>query len=216
VVTHGRSYLSALVDGELDHEARDRLLAHLAHCAECRALADAERRVKALLGGMEDPQPSSRLQGALLAIGNGHQGSPDTSWQLPVASQRSTVVPLRSPAVVAAGRFPRRLAAGVAGVAAMAGMAAVGAFVAGEGPVGEGVEPPVQRITVSPVDRPTTVGPSGPESSTGFVDPSLFLRRGAHLAPGPQVGRVVPTDRPVSPTPAASRLPRAEPTGLLR
>jgi hypothetical protein len=56
-VSHDRARLSALVDGELDHEARERVLAHLAQCDECRAVVETERRVKALLSGMPEAAP---------------------------------------------------------------------------------------------------------------------------------------------------------------
>lgn len=67
-MTHVHARLSALVDGELDHESRDRVLAHLAHCQECRTAADAERRVKALLAGMPGPTPSERLHADLMRL----------------------------------------------------------------------------------------------------------------------------------------------------
>ncbi|WRZ90779.1 zf-HC2 domain-containing protein [Streptomyces sp. NBC_01007] len=59
--------LSALVDGELGHESRDRVLAHLATCAKCKAEADAQRRLKSVFAEMAPPPPSesflARLQG---------------------------------------------------------------------------------------------------------------------------------------------------------
>ncbi|MET9022108.1 zf-HC2 domain-containing protein [Actinopolymorpha sp. NPDC004070] len=67
-MTHDRAVLSALVDGELDHDARDQVLAHLAHCAECRDAVEAERRVKSLLSGMPEPAASASLQAGLLAL----------------------------------------------------------------------------------------------------------------------------------------------------
>jgi anti-sigma factor RsiW len=47
--------LTALVDGELDHDERDRALAHLAGCAACRAEADTMRRLKSRLRGLASP-----------------------------------------------------------------------------------------------------------------------------------------------------------------
>ncbi|MCY7364907.1 MAG: zf-HC2 domain-containing protein, partial [Frankiaceae bacterium] len=41
--------VAALVDGELDHAARERAQRHLAHCVTCRAEADAHRRLKVRL-----------------------------------------------------------------------------------------------------------------------------------------------------------------------
>ncbi|MFE0346032.1 anti-sigma factor family protein [Streptomyces griseoluteus] len=59
--------LSALVDGELGHESRDRVLSHLATCCRCRAEADAQRRLKNVFAEAAPPPPSesflARLQG---------------------------------------------------------------------------------------------------------------------------------------------------------
>lgn len=46
--------LTALVDGELGHEERDRVLAHLAGCAPCRAEVADLRRVKGRLRGLSE------------------------------------------------------------------------------------------------------------------------------------------------------------------
>ncbi|MGC9535748.1 anti-sigma factor family protein [Streptomyces sp. UG1] len=59
--------LSALVDGELGHEARERVLAHLATCARCKSEVDAQRRLKNVFAEAAPPPPSesflARLQG---------------------------------------------------------------------------------------------------------------------------------------------------------
>ncbi|ALO10866.1 Putative membrane protein [Streptomyces venezuelae] len=59
--------LAALVDGELGHDARERVLAHLATCARCKAEADAQRTVKSVFASAAPPPPSegflARLQG---------------------------------------------------------------------------------------------------------------------------------------------------------
>ncbi|MFC8346572.1 anti-sigma factor family protein [Streptomyces sp. NPDC057280] len=59
--------LAALVDGELGHETRERVLAHLATCAKCKAEADAQRRLKNVFAEAAPPPPSesflARLQG---------------------------------------------------------------------------------------------------------------------------------------------------------
>ncbi|UFR02504.1 zf-HC2 domain-containing protein [Streptomyces sp. Go40/10] len=59
--------LSALVDGELGHETRERVLAHLATCARCKAEADAQRALKNVFAEAAPPSPSAsflaRLQG---------------------------------------------------------------------------------------------------------------------------------------------------------
>ncbi|MFF5388982.1 anti-sigma factor family protein [Streptomyces sp. NPDC013012] len=59
--------LAALVDGELGHDARERVLAHLATCARCKAEADAQRTLKSVFASAAPPPPSegflARLQG---------------------------------------------------------------------------------------------------------------------------------------------------------
>ena len=60
--------LGALVDGELAHDDRDRALAHLACCAQCRTLVEAERTLKGQLDAMAMPEPSARLMAALFQI----------------------------------------------------------------------------------------------------------------------------------------------------
>ena len=58
---------AALVDGELGHDARDRALAHLAHCTGCRAEVEALRRDKALLRRLPDPAPPDGLTERLVS-----------------------------------------------------------------------------------------------------------------------------------------------------
>ncbi|NBE52465.1 anti-sigma factor [Streptomyces boluensis] len=59
--------LAALVDGELSHDSRERVLAHLATCAKCKAEADAQRSLKTYFASTAPPPPSetflARLQG---------------------------------------------------------------------------------------------------------------------------------------------------------
>ena len=61
--------LSAFVDGELGHDSRDRVQAHLATCRQCLAEADEGRAVKHLLTHTGTPAPSSALMARLLAVG---------------------------------------------------------------------------------------------------------------------------------------------------
>ncbi|MFJ6981975.1 MULTISPECIES: anti-sigma factor family protein [unclassified Streptomyces] len=59
--------LSALVDGELSHDARERVLAHVATCPKCKTEVDAQRRLKNVFAEVAPPAPSesflARLQG---------------------------------------------------------------------------------------------------------------------------------------------------------
>ncbi|RCH59816.1 zf-HC2 domain-containing protein [Streptomyces sp. SDr-06] len=57
--------MASLVNGELGHGVRERVLAHLATCARCKAEADAQRRLKAAFDDVsQEPTPSflERLQ----------------------------------------------------------------------------------------------------------------------------------------------------------
>jgi anti-sigma factor RsiW len=65
---HLGARLGALVDGELAHDDRDRALAHLASCGQCRTLVEAERALKNQLEAMPMPEPSARLMAALFQI----------------------------------------------------------------------------------------------------------------------------------------------------
>ncbi|MEI7034514.1 anti-sigma factor family protein [Streptomyces pratensis] len=71
--------LAALVDGELKHDARERVLAHLATCAKCKAEADAQRRLKSAFAMSASPSPSegflARLQGLPGGSGGDDTGS---------------------------------------------------------------------------------------------------------------------------------------------
>jgi anti-sigma factor RsiW len=59
---------AALVDGELDHAARERAQRHLAHCLSCRAEVDAQRRLKAALSGLSPAPAPDALTARLLAL----------------------------------------------------------------------------------------------------------------------------------------------------
>ena len=64
--------VTALVDGELEHERREQVLAHLAHCSPCRVEVEVLRTVKASLRAREPRVPvglSERLAAAALQAG---------------------------------------------------------------------------------------------------------------------------------------------------
>lgn len=166
--------LTALIDGELDHGTRDRMLGHLAQCAECRAEADAERRVKARLGTMAAPQVPVELMLGLLSLdtdrGVGAPGGmPGADGGAPGGSGTPApfsfqTVPIRPPAAPAAGRptdgrapvRPQRLRAAAIGAVSLAalgtGVWLVGDFSAGASPS----HPPAQPAPaqVAPIGGP--------------------------------------------------------------
>ncbi|MGC5562878.1 anti-sigma factor family protein [Streptomyces sp. FR-108] len=67
--------LSALVDGELGHEARERVLSHLATCAKCKSEADEQRRLKNVFAEAAPPPPSESFLARLQGLPGG--GDPD-------------------------------------------------------------------------------------------------------------------------------------------
>ena len=69
--------LAALVDGELGHDARERVLAHLATCRSCKAEADAQRRLKNVFADTAPPAPSDGLLARLQGLPAGPPTGPD-------------------------------------------------------------------------------------------------------------------------------------------
>jgi anti-sigma factor RsiW len=65
---HPMDKLSAVVDGQLDHDSRDKVLSHLVSCDTCRAEVDAQRRLKARMAALEVPEPSTDLMQRLMGV----------------------------------------------------------------------------------------------------------------------------------------------------
>ncbi|MFJ4844106.1 MULTISPECIES: zf-HC2 domain-containing protein [unclassified Streptomyces] len=70
---HLGDHLAAFVDGELQDDARDRVLAHLATCTECKDAADEQRRMKDAIAASAPPALSAGLLARLqeLPAGDG-------------------------------------------------------------------------------------------------------------------------------------------------
>lgn len=176
---------AALVDGELDHGAREAAFAHLAHCDRCRAEVDEQRRTKALLSELGRPPVPEGLDSRLRALGSA--SPPGTrSPQLWASDRPSTPPPAagrRPPSVRGlrrpAGLRPRSTARRSRGRVALTGVAAtlvIGlgtAFIAGGSP-GDGrpVSPAVDRYAVE--HAATTSGVSFPEAAVGAAVSASF------------------------------------------
>lgn len=65
---HLEERVSDLVDERLDHDERDRALAHLTVCEHCRTQVELERYAKATLHGLPEAEPSARLLASLLSL----------------------------------------------------------------------------------------------------------------------------------------------------
>ena len=67
-MSHLGSRLDALVDGELDHDTRDRLLSHVAGCPACHQQLEWQRAIKAMLRGSSTPLPPADTIVALSSL----------------------------------------------------------------------------------------------------------------------------------------------------
>jgi len=75
-VSHLGHRLSALIDGELGHAQRERVLAHLAQCEPCRHEAAALRVLKQRMHALGDATANTALTDRLVALGaRGQAGS---------------------------------------------------------------------------------------------------------------------------------------------
>ncbi|MFE5872307.1 anti-sigma factor family protein [Streptomyces roseifaciens] len=68
--------LAALVDGELGHDSRERVLAHLATCWKCKAEADAQRRLKSVFAEAALPPLSENFLARLQGLAGGDPRAP--------------------------------------------------------------------------------------------------------------------------------------------
>jgi anti-sigma factor RsiW len=126
-VSHLGHRLSALIDGELSHPQRERVLAHLAKCEPCRREAAALRVLKQRMHALGEATANTALTDRLVALG--------ARGQLPGSiGLRRKRWPLRSIAVA---------------VLAMAGLSVpAAAFLAGGGQSepGPGVTPAIEEF----------------------------------------------------------------------
>ncbi|GII66543.1 hypothetical protein Skr01_66280 [Sphaerisporangium krabiense] len=67
-MSHLGERASALVDGELGHAERERALAHLTLCADCRAELDSIRALKSRLRSLDTPVVPADLTMSLLRM----------------------------------------------------------------------------------------------------------------------------------------------------
>ncbi|MPZ96534.1 MAG: hypothetical protein GEU96_16885, partial [Propionibacteriales bacterium] len=128
--SHLGDRLTALVDGQLEPAGQDKALAHLRHCADCRAAYDHELWVRRQLYELPGAEPSAALLMALKDI-DGEAAAfldddPAQHWRLP--SRR-----VAGMALAGAGT----LAVSVLGLA----------YSLGSAPQAEPVRPPVERFS---------------------------------------------------------------------
>jgi anti-sigma factor RsiW len=103
-MTHLGDRISAFVDGELDHDARDRVLAHLAQCTDCRLAADQHRRLKSALAGAGVPGPSEPLVRSLISMSEPGEPTPRERRPLPSGARQGRLAAGARPSSAPAGR----------------------------------------------------------------------------------------------------------------
>ncbi|MGW1776872.1 anti-sigma factor family protein [Streptomyces sp. NPDC002104] len=191
--------LAALVDGELSHDARERVLAHLATCAKCKAEADAQRRLKTMFVESAPPPLSAGLLARLQGLPGGTDSSgpsgPSGPFGSPPGADPFSSFGYAPPAAAAApqqqgfrihevGRQRRRFAFVAAGAVSLAAIALGGSL-----PI-ETVEPNARGE--APAARPGPVVP--------VFD--AVVRENGLPKPG-----TIPTLHPVSPLASPSASP---------
>jgi anti-sigma factor RsiW len=163
-MSHLGQRISALIDGELSDSERDRVLAHIAGCDECRQEAVALRALKQRMHSLGEAMVDAALTGRLMAMAVPSDGRP---W--------SARAPWRT-----RGAFPaaRMLTAGLL-ASTVAGLGAAAFFAGGEQQApGPKVTPAVDTFLVQHAivtgDLPVTSlaggtasTPSSPPPATG-------------------------------------------------
>lgn len=176
---HPLDKLSAVVDGELDHDSRDKVLGHLVGCDACRSEVDAQRRLKTRLAATPDPEPSTDLMQRLLGVPS---FSPEPREEVrPVLTPAISLSPQRSafpaartgatrPGTRTATRSRRRTGVlGAAGSAAAVASLLGTAFVLGDPARQE--QPPVLQPPVASFSSDHAAATNG----TPFADPVALL-----------------------------------------
>ncbi|OKK20724.1 hypothetical protein AMK16_09835 [Streptomyces sp. CB00455] len=203
--------LAALVDGELKDDARERVLAHLATCARCKAEADAQRRLKTMFVESAPPPLSAGLLARLQGLPAGGPDGPSGpvgakgsagadpfeafAYALPTAASPAPQEGFRIHEV---GRPRRRFAFVAAGAVSLAAIALGGAL-----PL-ETVDPNARGDVPAPASRP------GPAVSV--ADASARDRMPTPAAVPSLLSTLATPLPPLRPSPAAS----ARPVSLLR
>jgi anti-sigma factor RsiW len=78
-MSHLGQRISALIDGELSDSERDRVLAHIAGCDECRQEAVALRALKQRMHSLGEAMVDAALTGRLMAMAMPSDGQPWTA-----------------------------------------------------------------------------------------------------------------------------------------
>ena len=169
-MSHLGERLSALIDGELSHQQRERVLAHLAHCGPCRQEAAALRMLKQRMHALGEATADTALTDRLIAVAGVAGPAP---W-----GRRPRLAGRRSMPGAPRRRWPVRSIA-VAGLTLAGFGVPAAAFLAGGGQQepGPSVTPAIDNYMmqheISAGNAPLTpASPSGPPVSAAAPTPS--------------------------------------------
>lgn len=204
--------VSALADGSLRDDVRDRALAHTLTCPACRDALDVERLTVERLRSLPQPQPSAGLMAALYSLGEPGDPVPPRFGPGP-GMPRPTPVPLVPPTYpprsgapgtaatarpggsrrpAGTGSRARRTRTFVAAAGALGmGFVAAGVLTAGAASSsGATTRTPVAQLTVQPSSQqPSSRQPSSRQpSGSGFVGGSVLNAGFAPAMPQAPVG----------------------------
>jgi anti-sigma factor RsiW len=185
-VKHLGERITALVDDQLSHDDRDRALAHVMSCEQCRLEVERERETKAALRRLADVEPPASLVAALLALAE--PGGPLPPERRPFPGTASPPVGWRTGGIRPGGGRPDSVAGsrrpeGAPRLNRRRGriqFAAAGALSAGAltlvlatlgGPAASGTAP----ATVIPPVEQFTVEHARSTGSLPFADPAAVL-----------------------------------------
>ncbi|MET8002378.1 anti-sigma factor family protein [Nonomuraea glycinis] len=177
-MAHLGERVSALVDGELSHAERERALAHLTFCADCRREVDSTRALKSRLRSLDHPPMPADLTMSLLRMSE--PGGPLPPRERPFPTRTFGGVPIPGPHSIAPldnrpgrgahggassgpGRGGRRRRTTYVAVSVVSAAVALGTFFAVSGAAQQGTPPAVELV--KRVQQPPSVTPAAPPST---------------------------------------------------
>ncbi|MBB5936768.1 anti-sigma factor family protein [Streptomyces zagrosensis] len=217
--------LAALVDGELGHDARERVLAHLATCPRCKEEADEQRRLKSMFAQTAVPPPSEGFLARLQNLPAGPLTGDDDQGPFGGSASSRDVFGMRDEAfaflpTTAAPRersfrihemdraLPRsrRFAFAAAGAVSLAAFALGGAL-----PLDAAVDSPGSRLDGNGSATTPLRIDGGGGSSVGFQE-AARRSMGLFSVSGERTAQLDPrTGKPLTPSPSATTHPGAQP-----
>jgi anti-sigma factor RsiW len=176
-MSHLGERVSALVDGELNHAERDRALAHLTFCGDCRREVESMRALKSRLRSLDGPAMPADLTMSLLRMSE--PGGPLPPRERPFPTRTFGGVPIPGPHTIAPlDNRPRRDANGGA-----------------SGP-GRGASRRSTYVAVGVVSAAVALGTFFAVSGVGQEHPAPPVELFVHQSPTPAYTAPPPTATP--------------------